>query len=39
VRASAGLEPAAAEGLDKITSAMLTYMRFNVTKRTVATKY
>jgi hypothetical protein len=31
-RASLGFEPAAVEGLDKIMSAILTYLGFNVTK-------
>jgi len=38
-RPSFGLEPAAADAPDKIMSAMLTYIGFNVTKRSTATKY
>jgi hypothetical protein len=37
-RASLGLEPLGADGFDKITSAILTYLGFNVTKQPIMTK-
>ena len=37
-RVSFGFEPAPADGLDKIMSAILTYLGFNVTKQSIATK-
>jgi hypothetical protein len=37
-RASFGLEPADADEPDKLMSAMLTYLGFNVTKRPITTK-
>jgi hypothetical protein len=38
-RASLGLAPAAVAVLDKTTSAILTYLGFNVTKPSSRTKY
>jgi hypothetical protein len=37
-RASFGLEPEGTEGPDKIMSAILTYLGFNVTKPPITTK-
>jgi hypothetical protein len=39
VRASEARESAPGMGLEKFMSVMLTYLRFNVTKRAASTKY